>query len=139
MKKLIVFLFCFVAFGLSAQTVRFNYDDCGNRTARYVEAKKDSDNDFKSDIINAELKENAEKLIEIFPNPSQGHVCVKLTNFQTFENSFLELFSSNGSLLKKWTISKSKTDIDLKAFKDGVYILKLSSSQTQHIEKLVKY
>lgn len=137
MKKYLLLLFVSVTIGLSAQTVRFAYDECGNRTSRFLEQK--STDDFKSFMEESNTQQTLQKSIEVLPNPSSGPVEILLINYDDFKNCTLKLFSSNGAHLKTWQINKSQTKIDLSSYENGVYLLKINTRETQLIHKLIKY
>lgn len=137
MKKLVIIILVFLSIGSSAQTVRFSYDECGNRTARFLEQK--STDDFKSLMEESTHQQTLQKSIEVFPNPSIGIVEVSLINYEYFQNCTIELYSSNGALLRTWQINKSQTKIDLSLFENGVYLLKIRTPKTQNTQKLIKY
>lgn len=140
MKKVLTLMILLGSVYLTAQTVRFSYDECGNRTARYVESKGEAEKDFKNKLAITQASENPAKSIRVFPNPCKGPVSILLHNYEEVENKgFIKLYTTNGALLTSREITKSQTEINLEPFEDGVYILKISTAQTQLTEKLIKY
>jgi len=103
---------------------------------------------YFTDIIYAEipvvlptgiLDEPKESLLKIHPNPFSTSFLV------SFEKApkdvyYLEIFNHEGKMIDKRTLTENQSEIDCSAFKDGIYLLKITDSNQQiiGIEKVMK-
>lgn len=142
MKKihLLIIMLLMIGSGLSAQTyeISFVYDDAGNREFRemieLIDKSKEDTTEYTEAEIEEELKEIEEKFsfdmldkakIKVFPNPVQGALMVRLENIASVEGIDLQLYNSQGSLLKTEKLSSSYMRFDMSGFSPGMYILKV--------------
>jgi hypothetical protein len=83
----------------------------------------------------ATIKEDA--VFKIYPNPATNRLNVNLGNLGA--SSTIELRSSNGSLVKKFTAERQKTlQIDLTGLAKGIYMLNITSSKETRSFRFVK-
>jgi len=103
---------------------------------------------FLTDIIDAEVhvvlpteihEEQKQSNIKIHPNP------ISESFFITFEKVskdfyYLEIFNPEGKMIDKRTLTENQCEIDCSAFKNGIYLLKITDSNQQiiGIEKVMK-
>ena len=94
MKKRIIFpiIICLCS-TLSAQTVRYAYDEAGNRVERYIDmtpglrsaaiAETEETEETNEDTPREELQDRLlSNLIHIYPNPTDGLLKVQIDNLQ---------------------------------------------------------
>lgn len=75
--------------------------------------------------------------IDIFPNPAQETVTIKLPGLQKIKE--VSIFNSLGKLLLRQSSNSSDAEIDISAFSNGVYcIVVVSGNGDQAIKKLIK-
>lgn len=124
-----------VGFGTSGiRETYYNYDDNGNRIMRYYITDYLKVSNTQND---KEIGSIAEKLIEdktinaarptVFPNPTVESICVQ-QNGTSIEGT-LELYNSQGELLKKQQASSSNT-IEVADLPQGFYLLVLRSGKS---------
>jgi hypothetical protein len=82
-----------------------------------------------SSIINLSVSEctflkqlNMDKLFEIYPNPSNGRL--NISSSLVIENTLIDIFSSEGMLVKSFHLNAHLTELDLTELPNGVYILR---------------
>ena len=141
---LVLALLCSVV-GLKAQnvTVHFSYDDCGNRTERYLEIKKIEENGKSVDMPeHAGWLTSAEEVIAgvqitLFPNPTDG----KLTLSRTENGEAViraTICTATGAAVEKCDITSLQHDFDLSRLPSGIYILRLESATESQTWKVIK-
>lgn len=73
--------------------------------------------------------------VAVFPNPTTGNVFIETDSNESFN---MKIFTINGQLLKEHRAFK-KTEIDLKTYKTGMYLLEISDkSGRKSIHRIVK-
>ena len=82
-------------------------------------------------LINPELADD----IAIYPNPYSQEVYLELANF---ENSAVEIYSSNGQLLSRLNLVENKTALPIQALSSGMYLVKIKTAAGFTVKKLVK-
>jgi hypothetical protein len=79
--------------------------------------------------VNTNAKNNK---IKMYPNPA-----ITWLNVEGLEhNSVVEIYSVNGSLLLKRTVSGHKVELDVSAFNKGFYLLKGQSESGYFLRKV---
>ncbi len=73
--------------------------------------------------------------VKIYPVPVKNELFVDNVS----ENTLLQLFNSNGSLLISKELNSGKNALDVSAIPAGMYIIKLISNQQTITRKIVKY
>lgn len=126
MKKiicvLVILLSCFYA---NAQMVGFEYDDDGNMKLRkIITVGASTVKASEEQTISVEEKIDELKII-IYPNPTSGLFQVSISNIDSKQRNYYNIYSLNGSLLIKKEIDSSMTDIDISAFSKGTYLMDL--------------
>ena len=76
--------------------------------------------------------------VKVFPNPTQDFITIHFSEF--IENSSYYLYDFTGRLIENKLIISVETEIDLKNYASGQYILKLvkDSQQTLQTFKIIK-
>ncbi|MBI4647260.1 MAG: T9SS type A sorting domain-containing protein [Bacteroidia bacterium] len=80
-----------------------------------------------------------EKPFNIFPNPSDDKVYIKLLNdFSLLGITTLSIYDINSRQLIKQPVYSEKTPVDIAMLPAGVYIVKVSNEATVIVKKLIK-
>ena len=91
-----------------------------------------------------DLSELEESLVQdelsmlIFPNPSNGLVNIAVNDFDLNENYQGVICNSMGEELMKFSLSTSRSSIDMSAFANGIYFLTVSTGQDLRRVSIVK-
>lgn len=72
--------------------------------------------------------------INIYPNPSTGFFNIEIPKDMYFD---LEVFSTNGKLLKRITDARDSYSLDLSSFHKGLYILYIRNNENNIVKKLI--
>jgi len=136
---------------LSGQQTVFSYDDNGNRTSRIIQVNKVTyDSTGFVDTTNSKLNNkilannivslSGEDLdgIQIFPNPNKGVFQIIINGWDSSIKTELEIISTEGNRIYQKLINNSVTDIDLRKYPSGLYILSLSNKQMNRRWKILK-
>ena len=77
--------------------------------------------------------------IKVFPNPTQNFITIHFSEY--IEDSKYSLYDFTGKLIENKLINSADTEIDLKKYASGQYILKLTNKSRQPIQtfKIIKY
>lgn len=73
--------------------------------------------------------------IEIFPNPTNKYLVIKLPNDNKTE---LSLFDINGKLILQKNMNTAETKIDLTSFENGIYIVTLKTKNFKVSKRIIK-
>ncbi|HRP60379.1 MAG TPA: SBBP repeat-containing protein, partial [Vicingus sp.] len=78
-------------------------------------------------------------LFSVFPNPSHGVYQIVLQNTNSTVDVLMEVYNLQGKLILNKDLSKTKsTSLNLSNKPNGIYILKISDTQSTQVIKLVK-
>jgi hypothetical protein len=72
----------------------------------------------------------------VYPNPSHDRITFT-TNLSNSKLS-LDILDINGRLIRSYVCQGSKKEMDVSGFKNGVYILKISSAEQSSFVKFIK-
>jgi hypothetical protein len=75
--------------------------------------------------------------IKIYPNPTTGTVTVSFNNMQEGQFS-LELLDATGRLMTRQLIQNNSTQVSLKSYESGIYIIRISNGNRQSIHRVIK-
>jgi hypothetical protein len=81
------------------------------------------------------LNQNNTGRFEIFPNPSNGMITVRMS--QEMSNSSIHISSANGSITKQFICNGNEVELDLTSFESGVYFIEISSGDYISTSKLI--
>ncbi len=134
MKKTIFTLVLgFLATGLFAQDLVYTHDANGNRIVRETIFLKTA-NPANGNPATAQNQAQQEALetyllgnpIVVYPNPTAGKIVLETTSAEALSGATILLFDANGRHLQQLIITTTQTDIDLTAYANGVYIVRLT-------------
>ena len=92
---------------------------------------------FESGWVITNLEENVMNEIQIYPNPTQSTITIKLPT-QPSKNTTLTISNTNGQQLITQPITESKTEIDLTHLPAGIYIVKVWNDREVMVKKIIK-
>ncbi len=77
--------------------------------------------------------------IKVFPNPTQEFITIRFSEY--IEDTRYSLYDLRGKLIENKLINSADTEIDLKKYASGQYILKLTNKSRQPIQtfQVIKY
>ena len=134
MFSLLFFTGLFFCMGSQAQSIKYTYDDSGNRTSRKVilmssKLKSASANNGKSEVIAAELPKFedilAEMKITIYPNPTKGMLQVDITGGKISKDARIYLYNVSGTMVRQLTAVTATNHVDMSAQPAGAYIMRI--------------
>lgn len=141
-KLLFLFLFSPLMVQASSDDVTFEYDECGNVTARKVvvsnaETRTMSDlfsEDNESDIMMLDTISS----INVFPNPTSDYVYVKGANIDGSTEITYLLYNGYGQLVSSQTSNDITVRFDLSNYNSGVYLIKVDNHKEIPAFKIIK-
>ena len=137
MKKLIFFTLVFSSLLTDISTVfsqgfSYTYDYAGNRLIRdIVELKKTNPvdtsqtNSLVQDRVQKSIVKFGNATVFVFPNPTPGIAQVEVGGELPESVSTFQVFDLTGKSILSATFNESTTNIDLSAYPNGKYILKI--------------
>ena len=135
MRSLFIILFmALFHFYANAQTsVAYQYDASGNRTwgALYVQR-------MLPDSVEDDVRRSLEWQVSIYPNPTKGHLVVKILNFTDGHNGTLAIYTTSGQEVLSSRISSESTELDLSSYSNGVYIMRIRIDGEDKSWKIIK-
>jgi hypothetical protein len=76
--------------------------------------------------------------LDIFPNPTNGAIVVRLPQVEGVSQHTISLFDMNGRVLSSKEVSGHSLEMDLSSYANGVYFIKINSGETLITKKVVK-
>lgn len=73
----------------------------------------------------------------IYPNPANSMVLLSLPDTKNSQSGNIKIFDIRGKEIQSITTQGSQTQIDVRAFENGIYVLQFSSGNMVSIQKLV--
>ena len=138
----ILLLLCGIASNLFSQDINFTYDNDGNLESRYTFTLRSARINGQIDEAEPETEENfsvelANRQITIYPNPTQGEICVEIISLNPEEENFMRLFESSGHLIETKKIESERTYLQISGA-HGVYLLNIHLGTTISKWKIIK-
>lgn len=125
-----------------SQTVRFEYDNCGNRISQKITVYKTADSTHLksgSFTFSDTKTETNETRIVVSPNPTNSSITIKFEDFNESENTTAILYSTSGKMILKKSLESSEDKISLSDLDNGVYILSVVSATRKEQFRLIKH
>ena len=126
---------------LSAQTVHFVYDNAGNRTARYIDMSNNRDGGVvnEEDESRREINDSlASNHIHIYPNPTDGHLSVRIDSLKKDQSAYALLIDTYGKNIVYQYADKNDVTIDFSDRDPGIYILRIEVDNLSTEWKIIK-
>ena len=112
-----------------------NIDQLNSNMMFYRLKQVDLDNNFKySNIVRLNYRKNGTAPTIVYPNPTGGIITILLGNPALIGTEAV-VSDINGRILQRVKITASSQSIDLKAYLNGVYLIRLSNNETLKIVK----
>lgn len=126
-------------------TVRFGYDACGNRTSRTLEFSR-VDGDKGTGGAKGGASQWEASLCDsfagvetmLFPNPTEGGFFLAFSGEEIPNDATATLCSVDGKAIEERKVGGVTEEFDLRGKPAGVYLLRLSSSDSVKTWKIVK-
>lgn len=128
-------LFCCT---VSAQSIEYGYDACGNRVARQIVLEKTNKSlsvaSVQEDFSEEQL---GEVQVRIYPNPTHGHLKVVLQGVDELQGA-IEVYDTQGHCIAILTNAEHENDIDLSPQPNGIYLMRLMINGEVSTWKIIK-
>ncbi len=124
----------------SQRTIEYTYDSDGNMESRYTFTLRSAQVSGPADNgIEPQAGEilSANKQITIYPNPTQGEICVEVTALNPEEENYLHLFDSLGRQIETRSIESERTYLTISG-SPGVYLLNIQLGANTSKWKIIK-
>lgn len=116
----------------SGDTIVFTYDNNGNRTSRSLQ--------FQRVTLPDSLNSIAQPLsYDLFPNPTPGVFSIDLKEQGKKTITHAILLNLNGVVIEEKDIEDNSTTFDLSNQPDGIYLLKIQSTDGHQTWKVIKH
>jgi hypothetical protein len=122
-------------------TVKFTYDECGNRIKRSMQLRKVEENSKNVESQNEYVSYANDSIgavaVSLFPNPTEGRVMV---SFSENANATIDatLTTIGGSVIERQRFVGNQHEFDLSSQPAGIYLLKLIFGNETRTWKIVK-
>ncbi|MGC6432067.1 MAG: sulfatase/phosphatase domain-containing protein [Jejuia sp.] len=108
---------------------------------KYPEIQQVIDDYWNVGNLSTETLETS-NILELFPNPVENTVSLKLTNNTLLENISVKLYNALGQkfnvmLLNHNTLSNT-AEFDMSPYKTGIYFVSISDGNSKQLERIVK-
>ena len=120
---------------ISAQSVNFTYDECGNRTGR--EVIWPGVEPLHIDQLHT-WAESTSLVITISPNPASGIFKVRIQNWKPDPEASLLVQNMHGMLVLELRQLEAEMMLDLRDAPDGMYLLTVLTGGEKYVRKLIK-
>ena len=126
------------------QALNYSYDADGNMESRYTFTLRSAQIDRQADEAEPEPEtaenfsvELADRQITIYPNPTQGEICVEITSPNQEEENFIRLFDSSGRPIETTKIESERTYLNISG-NAGIYLLNIHLGTNISKWKIIK-
>ena len=136
-------MLCFLMLPLISisQTLRFSYDQNGNRNSRLIiEEVKSSfpDSSLSHNKKHTPYKAIKEVSVNIFPNPTSDVINLHYNDYDEKSGLKIDLYTANGESLKTFIVDKPDQTVDLTNYSAGIYYLKIQMGNHIRSWKVIK-
>ena len=76
--------------------------------------------------------------INIYPNPAKDNLVIELHKAENLNNTCITIYNIQGKEMKKFSLSHSKTEIDISDFSTGLYVVKVMNETESLLRKFFK-
>lgn len=139
---LIVIVLCCASMICHAQqnhTISFSYDSDGNRIFREILIQRMDNNQGETETKTSKATDFfTTTTIELFPNPTGDRFMVEIKNDETEISVNACLTNVSGSVLYEKTINNPLESFDISRLATGIYFLKLTVGNENHVWKVIK-
>lgn len=128
-------LFCCT---VTAQSIEYGYDACGNRISRQIVLQKTNKNlsiAEQQDTFSEEQLGTVQ--LRIYPNPTHGHLKVVLQGVDKLQGA-IEVYDTQGKRIVRLPSAEHENDIDLSPQPNGIYLMRLTINGEVSTWKILK-
>jgi hypothetical protein len=118
-----------------AQRIEYAYDASGNRITRKKEIVLTKSSESPATVFTEEL---AERAIKIYPNPTEGHLKVEISDFDKCQSISLNIYNMQGQVILKRKMESSVCDLDISGRPNGLYVLQINIDGENTSWKIIK-
>jgi hypothetical protein len=118
-----------------AQRIEYTYDASGNRISRKKEIVLTKSAESPATVFTEEL---AERTIKIYPNPTEGHLKVEISDFEACQSVNLSIYNMQGQVVIKRKMESSVYDLDISGRPNGLYVLQINIDGENTSWKIIK-
>ena len=139
MAKTLNLIICLIALCSSfsmAESVKYSYDDAGNRIKREIILSQNKSPQNGNPTLFSERLTDRE--IKIYPNPTKGQLKIEIEGFESEDQCKVVLFNMSGQQIYSSEMDERTHVIDLSARPNGIYILHLILNGTETTWKIIK-
>ena len=120
------------------QALGYTYDADGNLESRYTVTLRSA----QTDEVEPETKKSVsvefdDRQITVYPNPTQGEICVEILPLNQEEENFMHIFDSSGRLIETKKIESERTYLEVSG-NPGVYLLNIHLGENISKWKIIK-
>lgn len=131
----VLVLFCCT---VTAQSIEYGYDACGNRISRQIVLQKTNKNLFIAEQQDTFSEEQLGSVqLRIYPNPTHGHLKVEIQSPGESYGS-IEVYDTQGRRIAYLPHAEYENDIDLSPQPNGIYLMRLSIGDEVSTWKILK-
>lgn len=121
MKTKLTVLMLATAFAASAITIRYTYDNAGNRTKRAVVTA--SPYPWLAAPQNGISTMLGDKNIRIYPNPTEGPIKIEINGLIDSDIAEAHIYTMTGVIISKKKFDCDIMEFDISAQSSGMYLL----------------
>lgn len=134
MKQFLSFIIALFPFTAFAQTpIAFSYDAAGNRVSSQIYIQRGD-----SLSQDADTQRVTDWQVTVYPNPTHGHLVVKILNWTEDVPCTISLYTLTGGEVMKTKVVSESTDVDMTYYADGIYILQVRIGDESKSWKIIK-
>ena len=136
-KNLATLLIWAMPYAASAQSVKYCYDNAGNRIKReiVIKTRYSCEERYTTECFTETL---LEKNIQIYPNPTKGRLKVEIAGYENSDRCILRIYNASGQQIFSTHATSSRTELDLSSRANGIYILYISLNDRETTWKIIK-
>lgn len=121
----------------SAQSVKYSYDNAGNRIKREIVMKTKSPYEV-STTTECFSEKLSEKEIRIYPNPTKGRLKIEIAGYENSDRCILRILNVSGQQILSTHANSACTELDISSKANGIYILYISLNNKETTWKVIK-
>lgn len=84
------------------------------------------------------VKENDYTDYNIFPNPTNNKIIIKMQNTSSTQKNFSSIYNIQGQLLLQDEIKQIRTEVDISSLEKGFYFIKIESAENTIVKNFIK-
>lgn len=130
-------LICAMPYIASAQSVKYSYDNAGNRIKREIVMKTKSPYEV-STTTECFSEKLSEKEIRIYPNPTKGRLKIEIAGYENSDRCILRILNVSGQQILSTHANSACTELDISSKANGIYILYISLNNKETTWKIIK-